>query len=102
MSLIYKINCFTEVDKPPAPLPDETGSTIGTQEQEEQTLNIIREDSAEAVTLSNFDDSSRRSSSARPESLTTRRLQFFYFINGTRVNILQLYCGHLNGQYTYK
>ena len=62
-----------EVERPPAPLPDEGASTAEVQqEQEEQTLNIIMEDSSESVTLPEFDTGSRRSSTARPDNLTTR------------------------------
>ena len=67
-----------EVERPPAPLPDEGASTAEAQEQEEQTLNIIMEDSAEAVTLPEFDTGSRSSSARpdRPDNLTTREYKF--------------------------
>ncbi len=60
------------MEKPPAPLPDD--SVAAMDEQEEQTpLNMIREDSAEAVAPPEFTlGDSRRSSAARPDTLNTR------------------------------
>ena len=79
-TLSYNVS-YPGVERPPAPLPDEGASTAEVQEQEEQTLNIIMEDSAEAVTLPEFDTGSRRSSTARPDrpdNLTTREYQFCF------------------------
>ncbi len=77
----------SEAEKPPAPLPDESlaagasaadlgGVAAGAGVGEEQTLNIIREDSAEAVTLPRFPAAASPPGPpgpAAPESVSSRR-----------------------------
>ncbi len=73
---VKQILYLGEDEKTPAPLPEEGTPTADQGDQEEQSLNIIREDSQEQVSDDGpsleFESSSRRSSLNKPETLVPR------------------------------